>query len=278
MTSTTGPEPAARPHLGGGGGARRALPAASRIAAVTVFWLAVWQLVAVAVGRDFLLASPLSVAARLVELVPTADFWATVAHTLARVAVGFALAAVLGLALAVAAAWSRLVEALVGPLMAAVRAAPVVSFIILLLLWLDAGQLAAATALLMALPVMYVGLLAGIRARDRELLEMARVFRFPWTRRVATIDAPAVVPYAAAASRTAIGLAWKAGVAAEVIGVVAGSIGAEMYDAKLFLSSADLLAWTVVVVVVSVACERLVVAALRALPGGRGPAPAGGAS
>lgn len=258
MTSTS----PASPATGGG----RAL---ARTVLAVAFWIAVWQLAAVAVGKDFLLASPAAVVVRLVELVPTADFWGTVLFSLGRIVAGFVAAAVVGVALAVAAAASRTVQTLAAPLIATIRSAPVVSFIILLLLWLDGNTLAAATSFLMALPVLYANVLEGVRRRDRQLLEMARVFGVPWRRRLIAIGIPAVAPFFVAASRSAIGLAWKAGIAAEVIGVTTGSIGERLHDAKVFLESADLFAWTAVIVALAVACERLAVWALGFLPGAR---------
>lgn len=226
------------------------------------FWVAVWYVAAWAVGRDFLLASPTHVIVRLGELVQTGGFWITIATTLARIVFGFVAAAVVGAVTATAAARFRIVEVLTSPLISTVRAVPVVSFIILVLLWADSSTLATVTSFLMVLPIMHTSILEGIRSRDARLLEMMAVFVVsPW-RRMRAVDLPATLPYFAAASRIGIGLAWKAGVAAEVIGVSQGSIGERLYQAKIFLESADLFAWTAVIVALSMACEAL---ALRAI-------------
>lgn len=276
MTSTSGSSQGAAP--GRPAAARRGPARAARPLLVLAFWLLVWQAVAWAVGQEFLLASPVSVARRLAELVVTGEFWGTVGHSLARIAVGFLAAVVVGVATAAASAASRIVDTTLGPAMTAVRAAPVVSFIILLLMLPGgAGRLAATTAFLMVLPIVHATVLEGIRQRDRGLLEMAAVFRVPWRRRLVAVDVPAVLPYLAAACHVGVGLAWKAGVAAEVIGMPQGSIGERMYQAKLLLLSADLFAWTVVVIAVSFASERLVAALLargqaRLAVGRRGPA------
>jgi NitT/TauT family transport system permease protein len=253
MTSTTAARTPARRA------ARRFVPALLAAA----FWIAVWQVVATVVHRDFLLASPGAVVHRLGELVVTGGFWGTVATSLSRIVIGFTAAAIVGAVLATLSSASRVADALAAPLIATIRSAPVVSFIILLLLWTDSSRLAAYTSFLMVLPVMYANILAGIRNRDRALLEVATVFRIPWLRRVRAIDVPAVLPFFAAACRTGVGLAWKSGVAAEVIGVAKGSIGERLYEAKLFLESADLFAWTIVIIALSVAGEAVVLWGLR---------------
>jgi len=241
--------------------------AVARRIGAAVFWLAVWQAAALAVHRDFLLASPMQVARTLVALVPTGDFWATIGWSLGRIALGFTGAAVLGAALAISSAAWPVARALWEPAIAAIRSAPVVSFIILLLLWTDSSHLPVFTSLLMVLPVMYANVLQGIAQRDKAMLEAAAVFRVPFRRRLVAIDVPAALPFLAAATRVGVGLAWKSGVAAEVIGVATGSIGERLYEAKVFLSSTDLFAWTIVIVVLSVACERLLLRALRSVPG-----------
>jgi len=241
--------------------------AVARRIGAAVFWLAVWQATALAVHRDFLLASPIQVARTLVTLMPTGEFWVTIGWSLGRIALGFTGAALLGATLAISAAAWPVARALWEPAIAAIRSAPVVSFIILLLLWTDSSHLPVFTSLLMVLPVMYANVLQGIAQRDRQMLEAAQVFRVPFRRRLVAIDIPAALPFLATACRVGVGLAWKSGIAAEVIGVATGSIGERLYEAKVFLSSADLFAWTIVIVALSVACERLLLRALRSVPG-----------
>ncbi len=232
------------------------------VALAVLFWLAVWHVAAAVVGRDFLLAPPWQVVVRLTELAATAEFWSTAGTSLLRIAVGFTAAAVAGTIAAALAGRYRWIEVLLAPLIVTIRSVPVVSFIILVLLWADAAWLAAITSFLMVLPVMYTAVLGGVRNRDRQLLEAATVFGVPLWRRIRAIDVPSVMPFFVAASRTGVGLAWKSGVAAEVIGVASGSIGGQLYQSKIFLDSASLFAWTVVIVGLSVACEKVALWAL----------------
>jgi len=235
-----------------------------RLALAAAFWLVVWQLASLAVGQELLLVSPLAVLRSLADLVPTPDFWARVWHTFWRIIGGFLLALVAGSLLAALSGAFQLVRTLVAPLILVVRSVPVVSFIILVLIWTDSGALALVISFLIALPVIHTNVLEGIDQRDPKLLEMARVFHVPRRRRLHAIDLPAVLPYLQSASRTAIGLAWKSGVAAEVIGLPDGSIGERLYQAKIFLSTAELFSWTIVIVLLSFAFERLFVTGLRA--------------
>jgi NitT/TauT family transport system permease protein len=232
-------------------------------AAAAVAWLAVWEVAARAVGHDVLLVGPLAVAARLVELAPQGSFWATVGYSLARIAAGFLLALALGSALAWLSRRGALAAALVGVPMAVVRAVPVVSFIVLVLIWAGSKALTVSIACVMVLPIVFANVQQGLAARDPLLAEFAQVFGLSRWRRWRAVTVPALGPFLAAACRAGAGQAWKAGVSAEVIGLPTGSIGERLYQAKLYLSSADLFAWTLVIVALSFGLERLALLALR---------------
>ena len=225
--------------------------------AVAAFWLAAWQLASMVVGSRVVLVGPAEVARRLAELVLEADFWVSVGLSLGRVATGFGLAVVAGVALAAWASRSRVVEGLLAPLVGAVKAAPVASFVVLLLMWVSSRRLSVAVSFLMAFPILYTNVLAGVRQTDPALLEMADVFGVSSWARVRTVYAAQVAPYLRAGLSLAMGLSWKSGIAAEVIGLPAPSIGIHLYDAKVYLDTPDLLAWTVVIVVLSVGLEAL---------------------
>ncbi len=272
MTSTSAADAGGSVPTGGAGGGDAPRPAAGAAGAaarrvarpvlVVAFWLAVWQVAAIVVDQEILLVTPAGALGRLAELVVTGDFWVTVWHSFARIAGGFATAVLAGVLAAAAAAASRVVDALLTPALTAIRTTPVVSFIILVLIWASSGELAFVISFLMVLPITYTTVLEGIRQRDRALLEVATVFRVPFWRRLPAMDVPAVLPYLTASCRVGVGLAWKSGIAAEVIGLADGSIGERLYQAKVFLETADLFAWTAVIIALSFGFERAVVAGL----------------
>lgn len=225
-------------------------------------WLAVWQGAAIVIGQDFLLASPAQVVAALVRLAPTSGFWLTIGASAARIAAGFVLAVLIGTVLAWLAGLSNWIDTLVSPVLRLMRSVPVVSFIILVILWWGTEWLTVAISGAMVLPIVFANVREGIERRDPQLREMAQVFGFSWPRRWRALWLPAVFPYLVAACRVGLGLCWKAGVSAEVIGLPDGSIGERLYLAKLALATDDVLAWTVVIVTLSFLMERGVLALL----------------
>ena len=234
-----------------------------RRAGAVLFWLAVWQAAAMAIGQEVFLVSPVQALRCLLRLLPQADFWHRVGFSAGRILLGFGLGVVCSAALAVAAEICPAAEVLIAPVLQLVKATPVASFIILALVWVRGSSLSVLISFLMVLPVLYGAVRTGIRAADPQLLEMAKVFRLPLGRRLRAVWLPAVLPAFRQGCSVALGICWKSGVAAEVIGVVGGSIGEKLYEAKIYLQTGDLLAWTAVIVALSALFERAVLALLR---------------
>ncbi len=227
--------------------------------------LCVWQLAAVLIGNRLLLVGPVQAARRLLELLGEKTTWQALGFTFCRISLGFLLAFLTALALAALSARYPLAETLLRPYILAIQTVPVASFIVIALLWLSSRRLSVFISFLMVLPVLYANALQGIRAADRQLLEMAKVFRVPRSRQLRCVYFPALHPYLRSASHVALGLCWKAGVAAEVIGVTGRSVGGMLYDAKVYLEISDLFAWTALLVAVSLLFEKLFLGLLDAL-------------
>lgn len=231
--------------------------------AALLFWLTVWQVISMAVGQELLVPAPLKVAKTLWRLLGSASFWQSAGFSLVRVAVGFLAAVIAGCGAAVLTVRFQTVRILLSPLLKVIRAAPVASFIILALVWIRTNRLPAFIAFLMVVPVIWANVERGIRETDGRLLEMARVFQMSWWKTLLRIRVPSVMPYLLTACTTGLGFAWKSGIAAEVICRPAASIGRQLQDAKTYLETPEVFAWTAVAVALSLALEHLLVAAVR---------------
>lgn len=232
---------------------------------VALFWLLVWQGLSMIVAKPLLLPAPLTVLGRLCELIVSLSFWQTVVLSLGRILLGVICAVVLGVALALMTSRSTLLKSLFTPLITVIKSTPVASFIILLLIWVGRDILPSVIVVLMALPVVWSNVSAGISSTDPLLLEMAKLFRFSRLKRLKRVYIPSVMPHFLAACRSCLGLAWKAGVAAEVLTVPAVSIGKMLYESKLYWETLDLFAWTLVVIICSLIIEKVLISALTAL-------------
>lgn len=232
--------------------------------AVAAFWLAAWMLVAALVAQPLILPGPSAVVVTLLRLVCDAGTWAILAGSGARILGGLALAAVCGGVLAGVSARSRAFARLVAPALSFVKATPVACVVVLLLIWLGSARVSIAAVFLMALPGVYFSLAEGLAQVDRPLEQMFRLHGVRGWRLFCAHTWREVLPFVLSCARAVIGMGWKAGVAAELIGMAMGTVGERIYQAKLLIETADLLAWTVLVVAASWACERALMWLLQA--------------
>lgn len=220
-------------------------------------WVLIWHAAAIRMGKPLLLPTPLTVLERLLELIVTSDFWRTTLRSLLRVLGG--ILSGIGLAMVVAAltAAFRPLEMLLSPLITVIKSTPVASFIILAMLWIEDNTLPVFISFLMVFPVVWANLHTALRAIPQPYHDLARIYRLPLGRRIRRIYAPHSLPYFLSACRSSLGLAWKAGIAAEVLALPALSIGKHLKDSQLYLETTDLFAWSVVVILLSLVLETL---------------------
>ena len=227
-----------------------------RRTAIVLAWLLAWQLAAMLVANDILLASPIQTVLALGSYIVSWGFWQAIGFSMLRILLGFFLAFALALLLGCLAWRFLLVSELVRPAMTFIKSVPVVCFIVILLIWFGSRWVSLLAVFLVTLPAFYFAVLEGLAERDIKLAEMLTVFRLSRPRKLAAYYWPTILPFVTAAAKVAVGMAWKSGVAAELIGLPLGSIGDGIYRAKILLASADVFAWTFVVVVLSVLAEK----------------------
>lgn len=232
--------------------------------AVAAFWLLIWQICYLLVDRPLYLDSPLHALQALLRLLPNGSFWASVSLSLFRILLGLACGCAVGMLLSVFTNRSKIVSSLFRPILTLAKTVPVVSFI--MLLWLaffhHKGAMPILISALMVFPIMWSDMMSGFRSMDEKILEMAKVYATPLDT-LLYVKIPHLFPHFLSGISTSIGLAWKAGVAAEVICRPDRSIGRAIYIARDNLESDVLFAWTAVVVLLSLLLESIVVRLLR---------------
>lgn len=224
-------------------------------AGIILFWLLLWQAASMAVHNSIILVGPLEVLYALIRQAGLADFWKTIGFSFGKISLGFLMAFAAGILAGGAACRFPLIGDFLSPLMALIKSVPVASFVILALIWAGSENLSVIIGFLVVFPMIYIQTAAGIQSTDPQLLEMAEVFQMSGPKKLFYLYRPALLPYLASGCRVALGMSWKSGIAAEVIGVPLHSIGEKLYLAKIYLSTADLFAWTLVIILLSVLFE-----------------------
>ena len=231
----------------------------------SIIAIAVWQFVSMKIDQTIVLSSPVQVAKRMVLLFGEETFVTVLFFSFSKIILGFLTGVGLGTILAVMAGKWENFEILLKPFMSTIKAVPVASFVVLSLLWFGSENLSTFIAFLMVLPIIYTNVLQGIKSLDVKMVHMAKVFRFTFGRKLKYLWLPAIKPFIISGSAVASGLAWKSGVAAEIIGIPDGSIGEVLFESKVYLDTETLLAWTAVIVALSIGTEKIFSLALKGI-------------
>ncbi len=224
-----------------------------------IIWIGIWQVFSIRVDRMIFLPSPFEVGKAFLRIGKTGEFYASAGNSLLHVFSGFFLAVIVGSLLAVLSFSHRFFQAFLQVPIKLIQATPVASFTILALVWISSKHLSILVSFLMVFPTITINVKQGLLEADQKLLEMAQVYHMSYIRKIRYIYLPAVMPYFLSACSIGVGMSWKSGIAAEVIGITKHSIGNQLYQAKLYLMTPELFAWTFVIVFISLLVEYGVV-------------------
>ena len=224
---------------------------------VFVFWILIWQGLSDIVDLEILLPSPGAVFSVLIKLVIEIEFWQSIAFSLIRIVIGFSVAVILGIVLAIITGFVPYAYEMFSPVLNIIKASPVASFIILLFLWFKSTYIPVITSFIMVLPMVWSNIYQSIKNTDPKMLEMGEMFGFSMVKMLKFIYLPECAKNFKSMLMVGVGFAWKAGIAAEVICNPNLSIGSNIYKSKIYMETPELFAWTAVVIVLSITVEKL---------------------
>ncbi len=228
-----------------------------KILLIAAFWVALWALLAAWIDKPTLLPTPWRVLCTLFEEMQTATFYKVTATSLWNVMAGILIAVAGGICLSILTSYLPFLRELILPIMTVIKATPVASFIVLALIWIGSARVPTLITVLIVLPLIWTNLDVGFQKIDPHLREVARVYRIPFWKQLRILVFPSLKPYFSSAVRSSLGLAWKAGIAAEIIAMPRHSIGTMIGDAKQYIETPKMFAWTLTVILLSLVIELL---------------------
>ena len=238
-----------------------------RVLLIAAFWICVWAFASWRFGKPLLFPSPLAVFQTLIALLQTPEFYLITANSLGNILFGIVIAIAGACLLAILTFALPFMKELLSPIMAVIKATPVASFIILALIFIGSAKVPTFITVLIVFPIIWTNLDQGLSGIDPQLKEVAKVYQMSPLRRLQVLYLPSVKPYFLSACKSALGLAWKAGVAAEIIAMPPDTIGTMIGEAKLYIMTSEMFAWTLTVVILSLAIEYAFSAVFRWLEG-----------
>ncbi len=232
-----------------------------------VFWTALWDFFSYKVGMRYVLPSPSVTFKRLFEMMGEKTFYEYAGNSLLSIFKGFIGGALIGTLLGTLSAFIKGADILFSPLNTVIKATPVASFIILAFIWMDNSEIPVLISVLMITPIVWSALKNALRNVDPELIEMANAYKMPFFKRIISLYVPSVLPSYLTALVTAMGLGWKAGIAAEVLCGTNNTLGNGLLTAKTYLETVDMFAYTVAIIILSVIMELIFRAVIKTISG-----------
>ena len=229
-----------------------------RTTLIVLIWLVIWQILAVIVNNSILLSGPVDTVKALIDLGTQPSFYLSVGATAGKVLIGFLIGLVTGTLLSVLSYRFSLVKDFLSPFVSVVKSIPVVSFIIIALIWAGSSNVTVIVSSVIAFPIFYKNILEGLSVTDKKMLDMAKVFQMKTSKKIRYIYLPSLSSHIKSAVSLAIGMAFRGGITAEVVGQPLRSIGNGLYRAKINLATSEMLAWTLVAVLAAFLIERLI--------------------
>ncbi len=235
---------------------------ALKISFVLLFWVGIWYLAVLlysfSKGMDIsynpLFPYPHHVLAKLFELLSKGSFYLSTLSSLVRIFVSTTIAVILGIAVSIICSKFSFLHSLIQPLLSTIKSVPVTVFVfILYLLIFDFTSMF--ITILMVFPIVFANIYEGIKSVDKDLLEVCQAYKIPFSKRIKSLYLPAIMPYFVSALTTSIGLAWKAGIAAEALCPPDNSMGLHISLAKQNIDNEELFAWALTLIIINLIFE-----------------------
>ncbi len=229
-----------------------------RTTLIVLIWLVIWQVLSLIVNNSILLSGPVDTVKALIGLGSEASFYISVGKTAGKILLGFLIGMCLGTVLSVLSYRFSIVKEFLSPFVSVIKSIPVVSFIIIALIWAGSSNVTIIVASVISFPIFYKNILEGLSVTDQKMLDMAKVFDMKTSKKIRYIYLPSLSSHIKSAISLAIGMAFRGGITAEVVGQPLRSIGNGLYRAKINLATSEMLAWTFTAVLTAFLIEKLI--------------------
>lgn len=217
-----------------------------------------WAVAAKAMNNEVILPSPVSALRSLVDIMKGKNFTRLLIATLSRSCISFLISVMSAIVLGTLAGLSRRMRQMLLPAVSVLKSVPTMAVIILALIWLDSDRAPILIGVILVFPVLYESVVEGMLNVDQKLIQMARLYSVSIKNVISDIYIPTVFSYLASVMGAALGLTLKAVIAGEVLGQPRYSIGGSLQMEKMYLNTAGVFAWIIIVVGLSSILESMV--------------------
>jgi len=224
---------------------------------IALFWILMWEIFSLIINQEIYLPSPITTLNALIDLLKSSETYITIFYSTYRTIMGFMISCATGIMLGYFCGINKFVYDLFNPLIGIIRTVPVMSIIIIAIMWFKDTNVPIFVAFLMCFPIIWTNTVSGIKSTDIKLLQMCKVYNIKKLGIIKSVYFYSSLPYIKAGMISALGIGWKVTSAAEVLSLPKYSIGRFLYDSKVYLEIPDLFAWTFIIILLSILFEKL---------------------
>jgi len=222
-----------------------------------VLLILLWKIIASFYASELILPPPESTLIATLKLFVSKNFTSVVGLTILRGIIGFSISFILGIGLGILAGVNGSFHAFLKPILVTLRSTPVISFILLALIWFRVDMVPVFIAFLTMFPFICTNVIDGIKNVDRDLVEMANIYRVSHQKIIQKVYLPAIVPFIFSGASSAMGFGWRAIIIGEVLSQPKFGIGTAMQTAQTYLLVKEVIAWTIIAIIISSFFEML---------------------
>ena len=217
-----------------------------------------WQLLSWQMAQPQLIPTFPDLIRALFRLVYSPGFLVSIGTTLLRACAGLLLSLVAASITAILLNRSEGIRFLFMPWLSLLRSVPVISFILLALIFLNPEMIPLLIAFLTMYPLLTENLLKGLMNRRDSWKMLARQFHLNAWNCLFQINYPQLKPYLFSGLASAVGFGWRAIIMGEVLSQCVDGIGKRMKEAQVFIDVPELIAWTLVAIVLSWLTDKFI--------------------
>ncbi|HHX60078.1 MAG TPA: ABC transporter permease subunit [Epulopiscium sp.] len=215
----------------------------------------VWELSHTMIGNSVVLPSVRETTIAFKEIITSLNFGITIATTLNRIVVSFLIGLILALILGILSALNKWFYDFLSPVLSLFKIVPTMAIVILALIWLTNQRAPVLIAVIIVLPILYEAVIKGIKNIDKNILNMTTVYKVSTVDIIRYIYIPSILNNIMAIFSSSIGLCLKIVIGGEVLGQPQNSIGTSIQTEKMYLNTAGVLGWIVILVILSLVID-----------------------
>lgn len=222
-----------------------------------IILLGIWQIAAWSIHNDFLMPYPIEVLSTMIKQCSDISFYSILFATLSRSLCGLLVAFLIGGICAILSFYFVYFKHCISPIILLTKSIPNIAYIIIILVWFGSESSAVIITFLILFPVIYANIYEGLQSMDQDLKDVLRIYPEKRMTTLYKVYLPMLVPTINASLSSGLGLSFKVGVMAEIIGQVQIGVGRQLNIARFNMDMTTIFAWTLWIIILLIIIDYI---------------------